>query len=177
MIYLTAGLVLVGAVTVLNLLLTLAVIRRLRRQESHQRPEMTSGPAVGSRLPAFTAVSVGGDEVSDVRLAGRSAALTFLSTGCPACDAAVNDLPEFAERTGMDAEQLVVVIAADDEAQAAEMAGRLTGLATVVVEGPVGGISTRYGVSATPTTVLAGADGLVTYAQAGTNPVLDRLPV
>ncbi|WP_405897037.1 TlpA family protein disulfide reductase [Streptomyces sp. NBC_00727] len=178
MIYLTAGLVLVGAVTVLNLMLTLAVIRRLRRHESErQQPfgSLDSGPETGSALPGFTAVTVAGEPVSEESLKGRQAALTFLSTDCPACTMAVGDLPEFARRTGMDAAQMLVVIAGDAE-DAREMAAPLADIATVVVEETAGPLSTLYSIRATPTTVMTDPDGTVTYAQAGTNPVLEGLP-
>ncbi|MFF5335749.1 TlpA family protein disulfide reductase [Streptomyces sp. NPDC013181] len=178
MIYLTAGLVLVGAVTVLNLLLTLAVIRRLRKHEEERRQNfvpLDSGPETGAPLPAFTAVTVGGEPVSAEALTGRQAALTFLSTDCSACVTAVKDLPEFARRTGMDAAQMLVVIAGDT-ADARRMAEPLAGIATVVVEETGGPLSALYSIRATPTTVMTDPDGTVTYAQAGTNPVLEGLP-
>ena len=57
--YLIAAVVLVGAIAVLNLLLTMAVIRRLRRNEANMpgMPMMDTGPAAGSPLPEFTASS------------------------------------------------------------------------------------------------------------------------
>ncbi|MFD7861256.1 peroxiredoxin family protein [Streptomyces sp. NPDC059783] len=178
MIYLTAALVLVGAVTVLNLLLTLAVVRRLRRQESErQQPFGTidSGPETGAPLPDFTADTVAGGTITAASLKGRQGALTFLSTDCSACTMAVADLPEFARRTGMDAGQMIVVIAGDAD-DAHRMAEPLAGIATVVVEETAGPLSTLYSIEATPTTVLTDPDGTVTYAQAGTNPVLEGLP-
>ncbi|PZT75314.1 MULTISPECIES: TlpA family protein disulfide reductase [unclassified Streptomyces] len=179
MIYLATGLVLVGAVTVLNLMLTLAVIRRLRKHEDERRQQNfvppESGPETGAALPAFTAVTLAGEPVTADSLKGRQAALTFLSTDCSACVMAVNDMPEFARRTGMDASQMLVVIAGD-EADAHRMAEPLAGIATVVVEETGGPLSALYSIRATPTTVLADPDGTVTYAEAGTNPVLEGLP-
>ncbi|MEU9606423.1 TlpA disulfide reductase family protein [Streptomyces sp. NPDC048057] len=182
MVYLSLGLLLLGVVTALNLVLVLAVIRRLRRHEEERKirtsryENLTSGPPTGEPLPAFTAVAVDGTQVTSDGLAGREAALTFLSTDCAVCVTAAGDLPEFARRTGMDAAQIVVVIAGSDDAVAVEMTAPLAGVATVVREESAGPLSTRYEVQGTPTTVLVDPDGTVTYAEAGTNPVLDRLP-
>ncbi|MFF0445779.1 TlpA family protein disulfide reductase [Streptomyces sp. NPDC004609] len=179
MVYVSVALLLLGAVTALNLVLNLAVIRRLRRhEEERKRPYETvdSGPPTGEPLPVFTAVATDGTPVTSDALKGREAALTFLSTSCGVCVTAAGDLPEFARRTGMDAAQMVVVIAGDDETAAQEMMAPLAGVATVVREETSGPLSTRYTIEATPTTVMVAPDGTVTYAQAGTNPVLDRLP-
>ncbi|MFH8616892.1 TlpA family protein disulfide reductase [Streptomyces sp. NPDC017979] len=182
MVYLSLGLLLLGAVTALNLVLVLAVIRRLRRHEEERKirsgtyENPKSGPPTGEPLPSFTAVATDGTPVTSDGLVGREAALTFLSTECSVCVTAAGDLPEFARRTGMDAAQIVVVIAGSDDAAAAEMTAPLAGVATVVREESAGPLSTRYAVRATPTTVMVDPDGTVTYAEAGTNPVLDRLP-
>ncbi|MFI6284845.1 TlpA family protein disulfide reductase [Streptomyces sp. NPDC051018] len=182
MIYLSIGLLLLGIVTALNLVLVLAVIRRLRRHEQERKRlfgtygTLESGPPADEPLPAFTAVATDGTPVTSDGLNGREAALTFLSTDCAVCATAAGDLPEFARRTGMDAAQMVVVIAGDDETAAEEMTAPLAGVATVVREEASGPMSTLYAIQATPTTVLVDAEGTVTYARAGTNPVLDRLP-
>ncbi|MEU0990760.1 redoxin family protein [Streptomyces sp. NPDC005953] len=181
MVYLSLGLLLLGAVTALNLVLVLAVIRRLRRHEDERKKEyasqgnMQSGPPVGEPLPTLSAVAIDGSPITSDALRGREAALTFLTTDCPACVAAAGDLPEFARRTGMDAEQMVVVIAGDETA-ARSMAASLAGVAGVVLEESSGPLHTRYLIQATPTVVMVDADGTVTYAEAGTHPVLDQLP-
>ncbi|MFD9717190.1 TlpA family protein disulfide reductase [Streptomyces sp. NPDC059076] len=180
MVYLSIGLLLVGAVTALNLVLILAVIRRLRRHEDERKrlfgtEGLESGPPTGEPLPAFTAVATDGTLVDSDALRGREAALTFLSTECSVCVTVAADLPEAARLAGMDAEQMVVVIAGD-EATAREMAAPLDGVAKVVFEEAAGPLSTLYAIKATPTTVSVDPEGTVTYARAGTNPVLDRLP-
>ncbi|MEU5397791.1 redoxin family protein [Streptomyces sp. NPDC005963] len=180
MVYVSIGLLLVGAVTALNLVLVLAVIRRLRRHEEERKklfgveiPE--SGPSVGEPLPAFTAVATDGTLVDSEALRGREASLTFLSTECSVCEVAVEHLPEAARLAGMDATQMVVVIAGE-ETKAREMTAPLDGVAKVVLEEAAGPLSTLYAIKATPTTVMVDPDGTVTHASAGTNPVLDRLP-
>lgn len=180
MVYVSIGLLLVGAVTALNLVLILAVIRRLRRHEEERRrlfnPEtVESGPPTGEPLPAFTAVATDGALVASEALQGREAALTFLSTDCSICVSAAADLPEFARLAGLDVAQMVVVIAGD-ETTAREIAAPLDGVARVVLEEASGPLSTLYSISGTPTTVLVDQEGNVTYARAGTNPVLDRTP-
>ncbi|MCM2388315.1 TlpA family protein disulfide reductase [Streptomyces albipurpureus] len=180
MVYVSIGLLLVGAVTALNLVLILAVIRRLRRHEEERKrlfdPEtVESGPPTGEPLPAFTAVATDGTRVASDALLGREAALTFLSTDCSICVSAAADLPEFARLAGLDATQMVVVIAGEEK-KAREIAAPLDGVAMVVLEEAAGPLSTQYAIMGTPTTVLVDPDGKVTYARAGTNPVLDRTP-
>ncbi|MFD5555506.1 TlpA family protein disulfide reductase [Streptomyces sp. NPDC127068] len=184
MIYLSLALLLLGTVTALNLVLILAVIRRLRRHEEERKQphrslegfgNLPSGPPVGEPLPVLSGVALDGSTVTSDALRGREAALTFLSTDCSACVAAAGDLPEFARRTGMDVDQMVVVIAGDEET-ARSMAAPLAGVARVLLEASSGPLTTGYAIKAAPTTVMVDPDGTVTYAEAGTHPVLDQLP-
>ncbi|WP_445394987.1 TlpA family protein disulfide reductase [Streptomyces sp. LE64] len=181
MVYLSLGLLLLGVVTALNLVLILAVIRRLRRHEEERKQQgdtfenIPSGPPVGERVPEFSAVAVDGTRVGSEALRGREAALTFLSTGCSACVAAARDLPEFARRTGLDVDQMVVVISGEGP-EARTMADPVAGVARVVLEERDGPLSVLFAVKGTPTNVMVDADGTVTYAEAGTHPVLDQLP-
>ncbi|MFF8960160.1 TlpA family protein disulfide reductase [Streptomyces sp. NPDC014894] len=166
MAFLVAGLVLVGAIGLLNLLLITAVIRRLRRQEEERAESMRSGPVVGEELPAFSAVALSGRAVSREALAGRPAVFTFMSTGCPACPAAIPHLVEHAGTAGLSPEQTIVVITGE-ESEAAELIEPLRDIATIVVQPFPGELSAAFSIVGTPTTVIAGADGRVAHAEAG----------
>ncbi|MER5770754.1 TlpA disulfide reductase family protein [Streptomyces sp. NPDC001985] len=172
MAFVVAGLVLVGAIGVLNLLLITAVIRRLRRQEEAASGRMASGPRPGETLPEFSAVDVSGRSVSRADLDGRLAVLTFLSTGCPACPAALPHLREYVRATGLARQQTIVVITGE-ESEAAELIEPLAELATIVVQPFPGALSETFSVVGTPTTVIVGADGRVTHAEAGSQPLRD----
>ncbi|MFF4263491.1 TlpA family protein disulfide reductase [Streptomyces virginiae] len=178
MIFVVAGMVLVGALGLLNLALSLAIVRRLRRQEEQRRavdPHAPSGPEVGTKLPMFSAPAIGGEVFASESLAGGAAALSFITTSCGACDEFVEDMPEFAARTGLDDSRIVVVIAGE-QGKARQMADRLDGLATVVFEEAPGDISSLYSITATPTTVIADADQYVTATHTGSKPNLQALP-
>lgn len=172
MAFVVAGLVLVGAIGLLNLLLISAVMRRLRRHEEERRGFAHSGPAPGDELPEFSAVTLAGAPVSRAGLIGRDAVLAFLSTGCPACPAAVPHLVEHARSAGLTEEQMIVVITGD-EREAGEFTVPLAGVASIVVEPFPGELSRAFSVSGTPTTVLVGPDGRVRHAEAGARPLAD----
>lgn len=95
--YLVAALVLVGAVSVLNLILTTAVVRRMRvyEQQPSGRPasDVLGGLPEGAALPTFTGAVAGGGAVTDGDLRGLPAVVAFLSTDCPSC---LEHAPEFA---------------------------------------------------------------------------------
>lgn len=100
MTFLVAAVVLVGAVAALNLVLTAAVIRRMRQYESDrssgasQTPyDVLGGLLPGAALPAFRGTAIDGRTVTDHDLRDRPAAVAFLSTDCPGC---LERAPEFA---------------------------------------------------------------------------------
>ncbi|GGY03493.1 TlpA family protein disulfide reductase [Streptomyces tanashiensis] len=178
MIFVVVGMVLVGALGLLNLALSLAIVRRLRRQEEQRRtvdPNSPSGPEVGTDLPAFTTPTLDGEVFTSASLAGGPAALSFITTSCGACDQFVADMPEFAAQIGLDASRIVVVIAGEP-VKARQMADQLDGLATVVYEEAPGDIASLYSITATPTTVITDADLKVTARHTGTKPLLQELP-
>ncbi|MEU6621742.1 TlpA disulfide reductase family protein [Streptomyces litmocidini] len=178
MVFLVAGMVLVGALGLLNLALSLAIVRRLRRQGEQRQGldhHASSGPEVGAKLPSFSAPALGGELFSSDSLAGGEAALSFLTTSCGACDTFIEDMPELAAQSGLDASRLVVVITGE-AGKARQMADLLDGVATVVHEKAPGDISALYSITATPTTVVVDARQNVTATHTGTKPVLQGLP-
>ena len=154
--YLVAAVVLVGLLGVLNLLLTVGVIRRLRRQSA--APAADSLPP-GTRIPQFAATTTSGEPISD-ELLGTPALIGFFSHGCRPCE---DLLPLFVERArGTSDAVLAVVVSAPGEDSAAE-AGLLAEVARVVTEPPQGPLQTAFGVNAFPTVLTVGAgDTIVT---------------
>lgn len=79
--YLAAAVVLIGLLCVLNLLLTVGLIRRLREQgpgrPGNAAPPTALGP--GSRIGDFTTRTTGGEPVSHEDLTGL---VGFFSAGC-----------------------------------------------------------------------------------------------
>jgi hypothetical protein len=126
MVYIVAALVLVAAVTVLNLVFTLGVIRRLREHTGliskglgHDSPA-EGVLAVGERVPAFEATTVDGISLTHRSLA-EGAMVAFFSPSCQPCQ---ERLPEFLERAAAaPADAFAVVVG--DEAETAEMVAKL----------------------------------------------------
>lgn len=162
--YLVA-LVLVGAVSALNLVLTTAVVRRMRmyeREPSRRTPgDPLGGLPEGAALPAFTGTVAGGGAVTDGDLRGRPAVVAFLSTDCPGC---LERAPEFAvaaravlERGGR---AVAVVIEGADPVDALTAAA---GPATAVYE-PVdrsGPMTRAFAVKTFPTFFMVDEAGTI----------------
>src|SRR5437899_6166907 len=70
-------------VVISNVLLTLALVRRLNQMGTPQTPE--GGLEAGEAAPDFMAQTLGGATVTLADYAGRSVALVFLSTTCQPC--------------------------------------------------------------------------------------------
>lgn len=162
MTYLTAAVVLVGAIAVVDLVLTVGVVRRLREHTA----ELTAlrGPAAGADLPAgspvgdFTATSVTGRPVTRGTLTG-SALVGFFSQGCPAC---AEQLPDFVAHAAGGAVPALAVVAGDP-AGVTETVQALRPVATVVVEPADGPVQRAFAVAGFPTFVLV-EDGVVADA-------------
>ncbi|MET7331784.1 redoxin domain-containing protein [Nonomuraea sp. NPDC005650] len=169
--YLVAGLALVAAVTVLNVVLTLALVHRWRARMSgppdahHHSPEL--GIAPGDRMPGFTAITADGTTVTRDELAGRPVLIAFLSLDCEACDSSV---PEFGERARRvrDAGGLVLATVVGVDAAESELVARLVDLVDHVVpeflDSPVGAL---FGVRFYPGFAYYDPDGIATATSIG----------
>jgi thiol-disulfide isomerase/thioredoxin len=150
--FLTAVGVLAGALCVLNLVLTLGVVRRLR--EHAQLLAMLSPKApnpmlsVGERVGSFEAVTVDGHAVSRDTLDGP----TLLGIFSPDCSACAERLPRFVELAAgyPGGRERVLAVVVGDEHQAAAQVAALAPVARVVVEDADGQLSQATGVRGYP---------------------------
>ncbi|MFI6586829.1 peroxiredoxin family protein [Embleya sp. NPDC050493] len=154
---LVVAVVLVGLVTVLNLVLVLGVLRRLRGQQP-QTPH-SAGPPMelrpGMRPGVFTATTTTGEQVGDHDAGGL---VGFFSAGCEPCHV---QAPRFAERArALGRERTLAVIAGDD----AELLALLTPVARVVVEEYDGVVQAAFRNAWTPAMYLLGEDRRVVAA-------------
>lgn len=165
-----------GTLGLVNLVLTLAMIRRLREQsglirmsiEGATNPEpmmLTAGERVGS----FTATTTTGDPVDRGDLRGPTL-VGFLSPTCPMC---LESLPGFVDRAravpgGRD-HVLAVLVGEQDEVTSLREA--LEPVAQVVVEYVAGPVATAFGVIGFPALALLADDEVVASHFA-----LERLP-
>ncbi|MGW0803381.1 peroxiredoxin family protein [Nonomuraea sp. NPDC002799] len=175
--YLVAGLLLVAALTALNVVLTLAVVRRRRARPSappgaHQHGPVSAGDpelgiAPGDRMPDFTATTADGTTVTRAELAGRLALIAFLSLDCSGCDDSVPEFGEHARRVRAAGGRVLATVVGVDAA-GGELTARLAGVADYVVpeflDAPVGAL---FGARFYPGFAHYGSDGVVTAASVG----------
>lgn len=151
--YVVAGLVLVAALCVLDLVLVLAVIRRLREHTTHLERLLSVGPDERPALEPGAVLPTVPADLAGPTLVG------FFAPGCGPCG---EEIPYFLDRAGLGAERgLAVVVSfgpgSEEEQQLAAAA------VEVVVEPPGGAVSEAFAVNSFPTVFLV-RDGVVEAA-------------
>ncbi|MFD7325752.1 TlpA family protein disulfide reductase [Streptomyces sp. NPDC059875] len=167
MAYLTASVVLLGVLSLLNLALTFGVVRRLRERPADATgggggemsvPALVAAP--GAHIGTFSAVDTEGSVVDQDALDDGSMVL-FMSPGCPACE---DLLPLVAERAGQyGRDRVLAVVTRDDEKEArlGDYLRRLSPVARVVVTEFGDEVTRAFAVKGMPAYVEVGADGRV----------------
>jgi hypothetical protein len=159
--------VLALAVSLLDLLLVLGIVRRLSAQASTKSAQdaselfhMGSGPPRGSRLPEFIAATVAGGTVDDTRYAGVPGCVAFVSATCTPCKAALTELEPYLRSAGIDKQHTLVVLDGDPAAESQE-ARRAAGFAEVVVGPDAARLIDQFGIAGFPT-LIGVRSGVVT---------------
>jgi len=165
--FLIALVVLVGAIAVLNLLLTVGVIRRLRQHTEKLTDLPASGgpapsvmPGAGERVDDFAATTDDGEPVSRDLLSGQ----TLIGVLSPSCGACKERLPEFlaqAEAFPGGRGQVLAVLAGErDEME--EYREQLAPVARLVIESLLDGpVAAALGVQGYPAFAVLDATGTV----------------
>ncbi|MGJ6963784.1 peroxiredoxin family protein [Streptosporangium sp. G11] len=164
--YLAAAVVLLGVLCLLNLLLTIGILRRMRAQAVLANPLSALGP--GSSIGEFGAVTTHGEPVSHDTLTG---VVGFFSADCEACHELLPRFVEHARKLGR--ENVLAVFGGDDEAAVRA----LTPVARVVVADRDGGpVARAFQNTWTPALYLVGDDHRVvaTGARMEELPLPDR---
>lgn len=163
MVYLAAAVVVVGLLCLLDLVLSLGVIRRLRRHTDHLNRLLLAtaataeGVPVGEVVGEFAATTTNGAPVSRDLLVGRTL-IGFFSPGCGPC---ATQLPLFIEYArSMPARQVIAVVDVE-QAGAAEYLDRLSDVAQVVTESHEGALRAAFRVPGFPMLYLVGSGGVV----------------
>ncbi|MDF8263945.1 TlpA family protein disulfide reductase [Luteipulveratus flavus] len=162
---LTGAVVLLAMACVANLLLLVAVLRRLREHQERLDAVRPIGDtdetelAPGQQIGGFTATTTSGDEVDQQSAVAGTTYVGFFSPTCPPCH---EQLPLFLERLPQDARTLAVVLDDGDSPQErAEMVTRLKARTPVVIARPGDEIVQAFGVSAYPAMFVLDGDGVV----------------
>ncbi len=165
MAILTAAVVLVGLLCVLDLLLSFGIIRRLREQnetlKNVQQQRAAIDPEIalpaGATIGTFTAATVGGSDLSNADIDGTRALVGFFA---PACEPCKERMPQFMEyATRFDGK--VIAIASGSEEETADMVVRLGEVAEVIREADGGVVHQAFGASGYPALCLVDGDRTV----------------
>ncbi|WP_067129039.1 TlpA family protein disulfide reductase [Microtetraspora malaysiensis] len=166
--YLAAAVVLVGLLCLLNLLLTFAVIRRLRVHTERLNHLLERGGGsgmgdthvqAGEQAGEFTVVDHEGAELTRDGL-GDGTLLGFFSPGCKPCEELLPVFTTYAST--LDREKVVAVVDGADGKGALAYAERLAPVARVVVETMQGRpLQEAFAVDGFPLVFLVDAGGVV----------------
>ncbi|TDC85943.1 TlpA family protein disulfide reductase [Micromonospora sp. KC606] len=147
-----------AALVVVNLVLSAAIIRRLRETEA-KLIEMTtpaaSGLPLGGAMPEF--VSPDG-QVSSADLAGGPVLVGFFSAGCRHCPAQAEALADRAEEIGGGGVRVLSFLTAG-EGETDDLAPTLRKAGLLVTEGDTSAMMTTFQVQGTPAFLMFGDDG------------------
>jgi len=156
-----AGLAL--AVCLVDLLLTVAVIRRLREHtdliSKFSAPGAVAMLTQGQTTKPFEAVATTGETVSRDTLSG----LTLVGAFTPQCSACTERLPRFVEYAGQfpGGREQVIAVVMGDEAAAQEYRTALEPVAKVVIEAGPGGVVEALAVASFPAFGVLDSSGVV----------------
>lgn len=155
--------VLVALLGLLNLLLTVALIKRVREHDTRLGMFSDKGPTtmaeIGERVEEFEATTVDGTTVSRDDLPEG----TLVGFFDPQCEVCHEHLPEWAEVAAalpLGRKQALAIIRDDVDKQ--EMISVVENVANVVVERRRGPVARAFHVKATPAFAILGADQVIT---------------
>lgn len=163
--YLVALVIVVGVLCLVDLLLTVGVIRRLREHTqllaayTEREQERRAILPEGETADRFETVATDGSPISRERLA-EPTLIGFFSPDCGACQEALPGFVTVAERFRNGRGEALAVIVTP-EGDAAPQRELLEPVARVVVERPGGPVSSALGVHAFPSFGLLGSGGRV----------------
>ena len=130
---LTAGVALALVLTVLNLVLTFAVVRKMRDGAGSGLSAHTPHPGLprlGTPVGEFTAQTVDGAELTDQDLRGERSLIVFVSPSCAPCKDVVAELTEAGRAPTI---PLHAFVAGDEDADTSAVVAALRPHGTVTV--------------------------------------------
>ena len=158
--FVIAAVALVGVVCVLNLVLTVGVIKRLREHTALlSQTDAHAAPAirVGDEVAAFATTTVGGEPVSRDQLAGETL-VGFFTPGCGPCEKRLPEFVAYARTLPGGRDRVLATVVASDPAEAAGYVADLSPVAKVMVEDSAGVVTRAFRATAYPTVLLVAPD-------------------
>jgi hypothetical protein len=171
-VILAAAVAVVGALCLVDLVLTLGVLRRLREhteiinQQYGPRQMQVMGLAPADTVPPFATVTVGGEPVtgpSGLRM------VAFFSTSCSICPERVPPFVEYLSAHGLAPESALAVIVGPAK-ELPPYASPLPQVAQVCLEAENGAVGSAFKVAGYPAFCLLDETGVV--AATGYNPTM-----
>lgn len=155
---LIAALVFVGALCVLNFLLSLGMIKRLREQAEILNRNGSTNPPVavgmGDEIGEFTALTQDAEPVDSESLRHGDTLVAFFSPTCRPCQEKLPKFVDFAASFPGGREQVLATVVGEPEA-AADMLERLRPVARVVHESSnEGAVSSAFDLKAFPVVLV-----------------------
>lgn len=160
MAFLVTAVVLVGALCAVDLLLTFAVIRRLR-EHTRLLSTASGGPpagiGVGEEVGGFTVSTVDGEQLSDVSVSDGTV-VAFLSVSCQPCREKLPALVRYAGAVPGGRDRVLAVVVGD-AGEAEAFVAELRPVSRVVVEGYGGPVGAAFKTRAYPSILQVGRSG------------------
>jgi hypothetical protein len=168
--FVVAALVVLGIATFLNLVLTLAVVRRLNARPVEGGEAATPGPSgegfsptagvvIGTPVPGFIAQDLDGAPVVSGHADGTTL-FAFFGADCRGCWTRLPGYLDYASSSDLPAERLIAVVVGDASLVPKEIT-RLRTAARVVSEPSGGPLSSAFGVRGFPTFAQVDTAGIV----------------
>ncbi|MEU6687798.1 redoxin domain-containing protein [Streptomyces sp. NPDC046832] len=162
MVYLAVALVAVAALCTLDLMLTLAVLRRLRDRRYDAPAVDSGGIPVGAAVGSFTTRCTDGTPITEGDLTD-GALVAFFTTGCAPCRTELPAFVEEARALGGRRQVIAVVVSPggtpDETAESVSMTRHLAPVARVLAERPDGPCTSAFGVTAFPSRFTVSTEG------------------
>jgi peroxiredoxin len=161
---LSVAVVSLAVLGVLDLALTVAVIRRLRVLGERSFVPGAGGLPVGTRVPGFKVAAADGGSLTPEEFSGRRTVVAFYSTGCAGCQEQAPEFAVAAAKLTADGVQVLPVLLSGGASEAnrdqAGMRDLLAKAGRLVVDSE-GALARVFVVGATPYYFAIGPDGRV----------------
>ncbi|MFI9328326.1 hypothetical protein ACIGZJ_12380 [Kitasatospora sp. NPDC052868] len=151
-----------GLAIAANLVLTFAVIRRLRTLEEGGTGAPDALPAVGTAVAEFSAVTTYGEELTAADVAAGDAFAGFVMVGCTPCGTLIESLAGGAA-TGA-ADPLFFVVGDPENPETRRMTAALDAVGRVAVVAEKSSATAAFGQVGAFPTLLRLKDGVITAA-------------
>ncbi|WP_163506003.1 TlpA family protein disulfide reductase [Fodinicola acaciae] len=166
---------LLTVLTLLNLLILLGVVRRLRTMAAEKEKESQADlPVAGATVGAFAVTAADGTAITEADLSSGEALVLMLSPTCQPCKETAASLQK--DRGALPERTFILLRGEPDEPELRPMLSALAGIGTIAAFDGTAGVETALGSRSYPTAAWV-KDGVIVEAAVKYADVLpDRVP-